>query len=340
MIISQAKQLIKFGLKHRFQYLFIGQPGIGKTEMMIQVAQEEGWKIMLFHPVVDEPTDYKGLPWIVDGKAKFIPYSNLETMIDAEENTLCFFDDLGQAGEDIEKPLMHVFQDRQINGHKISEKVCFMAATNRREDMAGVTGMIEPLKSRFDALINIEYDHDDHMKWMIDNQMPVDLIAFNRFQSTWFDNFKPTRDLVNQPTPRTVAKLGMQIKSGLPDELFFEVGSGSVGSEYALAYSSFRNTWKKLPNPELVITSPETAPMPDVGDENGLSAMYAISGMVASRATEINADNMFKYIDRMPEQFQVLTVKDMINYNPSITSTSSFINWTVDNQELFGAVYK
>ena len=66
-----------------------------------------------------------------------------------------FLDDLGQAPMSVQAAAMQLILARRINGFKISDKVIFMAATNRREDKAGVTGILEPVKSRFAWIVEL-----------------------------------------------------------------------------------------------------------------------------------------------------------------------------------------
>ena len=340
MNIPQAKNLIRFGIKHNFQYLLAGPPGIGKTEMCQQVAEELAINFMVLHPVVDEAIDYKGMPWIhkKNGKVKatFVPYDNLETLCTITEPTLVLIDDFGQAPEDVQKAFMQILGARQIAGKHISDNVTFVAATNRREDGAGVRGMLEPLKNRFDAIIEIEYDVDAHISWMLDNNMPLDLISFQRFEGYKFvEEYMPSRDIVNQPTPRSITKLGLQINNGLSKELLYEVSIGSVGKEYAIAYNAHREVWNKLPSPEEIMMSPDKAYMPTETEDGGLSALYAVSMMIATHASNINAVNVFHYINRMPKRFQVLTISDMTDINSEMTKTRPYVEWTIKNQSIF-----
>jgi MoxR-like ATPase len=217
MRAKQLKEAVKFAIKNKHPLLIKGAPGIGKTDIVTQACRETKTELIISHPVVSDPTDFKGLPFPVKGqmKATFLPFGDLLKLIDADKPTAFFLDDLGQATASVQAAAMQLLLARRINGHKVSDQVVFLAATNRRQDRAAVQGILEPVKSRFSAIVELEVVNDDWVDWAIAQQMPVELIAFIRFRPQLLHDFKPTADISNTPNPRTVAAVGKMMKSGL-----------------------------------------------------------------------------------------------------------------------------
>ena len=154
---KQLNQAIKFAIKNKYPLLIKGSPGIGKTQILTQACLETGTELIVSHPVVSDPTDYKGLPFPTkDGtEATFLPFGDLLKLINADKPTVFFLDDIGQASSSVQASLMHLLLARRINGHAVSEHVVFLAATNRRQDRAAVQGILEPVKSRFAAILGL-----------------------------------------------------------------------------------------------------------------------------------------------------------------------------------------
>jgi len=203
---GQLYESLLFSLKHRFNLLIVGAPGIGKTEIVNQACGEAGMKMIVSHPVVSDPTDYKGLPFVVDGdRAEFLAFGDLRQLIDAKKPSVFFLDDLGQAPPSVQAAAMQLLLARKINSHQVSDHVRFIAATNRRQDKAGVQGVLEPVKSRFASILHLETDHEDWVKWALEKDLPTELIAFIRFRPELLHDFKPSNDMINSPCPRTVA---------------------------------------------------------------------------------------------------------------------------------------
>jgi len=54
----------------------------------------------------------KGLPFVVNNNAEFLPFGNLRKLINADKLTVCFFDDLGQATPAVQSSAMQLILSR------------------------------------------------------------------------------------------------------------------------------------------------------------------------------------------------------------------------------------
>ncbi len=306
--------------------LIKGAPGIGKSDIVAQVAKQLKMNLIISHPVVSDPTDFKGLPGIVDGKAEFLPFGDLRRLIEAKKPTIAFLDDLGQAPAVVQAAAMQLILARRVNGHEISDKVVFIAATNRRQDRAGVTGILEPVKSRFATIIELEANPNDWIEWAFKNDVPTELIGFINFRPALLNTEEATAEIVNHPCPRTIAYCGKLLKAGLTS---IEVFAGAVGPGCAAELVGFLQVYKDLPDIEDILLNPKKAKMPTEP-----AALYATVAALVEKATKTNADKIFKYSKRLPTDFSVLLVRDMIRREPKIQNTKGFIKWATDNQEV------
>lgn len=326
MNIKELKKTMLLTMKAKLPMLIKGAPGIGKSDCVAQVAAELGMDLIISHPVVSDPTDYKGLPGIVDGKAEFLPFGDLRQLIEAKKPTIAFLDDLGQAPAVVQAAAMQLILARKVNGHAISDHVVFCAATNRRQDRAGVTGILEPVKSRFATIIELTADKDSWIEWAFKNDMPMEIIGFINFRPALLNADKPTADIVNTPCPRTMAYCGRLIQAGLKG---IEVMSGAIGEGAATELAGFIKVYKDLPNIDAILLRPKDAKVPEEP-----SALYAVVAALTERATKDNAKRILEYATRLPGPFSVLLVRDMIRKNDEIQSTRAFIKWSVEHQEL------
>lgn len=328
----KPRQLIKLlerCIEEKRPVLITGAPGVGKSDIVEQASLKASAKLIIEHPVVSDPTDYKGLPFSDNGKADFLPFGNLLQLINATELTVCFLDDLGQATPAVQAACMQLLLARRINGHKVSDNVTFIAATNRRADRAGVQGILEPVKSRFTTIINLEPDLEDWVKWALQNNMPTELIGFIRYRPNLLHDFKPTNDMVNSSCPRTVANTGYLMNMHLEKELEFEAYSGAAGESFSSELIGFLDIFRKLPNPDMVLLNPDTAEVP-----TDPAVLYALSGALARKASDQTIDRFVTYINRLPAEFSVLAMRDAMHNNESIVNTRAFIQWTAKNQDV------
>jgi hypothetical protein len=307
--------------------LVTGAPGIGKSDLVASVAGNTGADLVIMHPVVSDPTDYKGLPGIVDGAAEFLPYGELRKIQHADRLTICFLDDIGQAAPSVQAALMQLLLAREINGVKISDHVTFIAATNRREDRAGVGGMLEPVKSRFTGgIVNLEVDVEDWINWALSADLPIEVIAFVKFKPAMLHDFKATADLINSPCPRTVAAVGKAFELGIPQQLEFEVYKGIAGEGFASEFLAFVKIMRQLPNADEILLDPDSVPMPE-----DPAVLYALSGSLARKASETTMERILKFADRMPPEFQVLLIRDAVKRDRKCTHTKAYIQWAQKN---------
>lgn len=306
--------------------LIKGAPGIGKSDIVNQVAVELNMNLIISHPVVSDPTDYKGLPGIVDGKAEFLPFGDLRLLIDAKKPTICFLDDLGQAPAVVQAACMQLILARQIDGHKISKHVVFIAATNRRKDRAGVTGILEPVKSRFASIICLEADSDEWIEWALQHDVPAELIGFIHFRPSLLNSEEVSSEIVNHPCPRTIAYAGKLIQAGLDSH---EVLAGAIGEGAAAELVGFIKVYKNLPNISAILIDPVNTVVP-----SDPAALYAVVAALVEKSTEDNADRIFTYGNRLQADFSVLLVRDMIRKNSKIQNTTSFIGWATEHADV------
>jgi hypothetical protein len=306
--------------------LIKGAPGIGKSDIITQVAAELKMELIISHPVVSDPTDFKGLPGIVDGKAEFLPFGDLRQLMEATKPTIAFLDDLGQAPAVVQAAAMQLLLARSINGHKISDHIVFVAATNRRQDRAGVTGILEPVKSRFAMILGLEANTDEWIEWAFENNMPPELIGFIHFRPSLLNVEEATAEIVNHPCPRTIAHAGKLLNAGLDSH---EVLSGAIGEGAAAELVGFLRVFKDLPNISAILLDPDGTAVP-----TDPAAQYAVVAALVEKVTENNCDRMFTYGNRLPADFSCLLVRDMILKEPKVQQTPGFISWATSHRDI------
>lgn len=323
MTPEQLKETLVKLIKAGLPALIVGQPGVGKTEIMCQAAEDVGANVIVSHPVVSDPTDYKGMPYASEGKAEFLTFGDLQQMIDAGTRTVVVFDDLGQAPSMVQAALMQVLGKREINGKKISKHITFLAATNDRNHHAGVTGMLEPVKSRFATILRLKTSLEDWIKWAITHDMPSELIALFRFDANIWDKYKwkPTAEIENQACPRTIAYMGKLHNAGIVGMSEF---AGAVGEGLASEYLGFLKIVEMLPTIDGILLNPDRAEVPEES-----SALYAISTTLASKITKDNLSRVLKYLHRIPEEFMILCMKDAAMRESKILQCKAAIEWGV-----------
>lgn len=329
MKVSQMKTFLMHALPAGLPVLIKGAPGIGKSDVVQQVAEETSADMILSHPAVADPTDAKGLPWVAEGgdEATFLPFGELAKACKATKRTYWFLDDLGQAPAAVQASFMQLMLARRVNGHVLPDCVTFVAATNRRTDRAGVTGILEPVKSRFASIVELEPDLDEWCVWAFEpkRNIPPELIAFLRFRPEFFCKFEPSADLTNSPMPRTWAHAAKLLNLGLPADVITEVLGGAVGQGAAVELLAFIRLFREMPSIDAILIDPDSVRIPKEP-----SVLYAVTTALAMKANAKNFGRVARYAERLLSdskgEFATLLIRDCVRRNQdAVTSTNEFV---------------
>ena len=299
--------------------LVTGAPGIGKSDIIAQAARTAGAEVILSHPVVSDPTDAKGLPWKVEGEnvATFLPFGDLARALDSTVSTVWFLDDLGQASPAVQASFMQLLLARRVNGHILPDCVTFVAATNRRTDRAGVSGVLEPVKGRFYTILELEPSLDDWSNWAIDNDIVPELIAFLRFRPDLLSAFEPTADLTNSPTPRTWSHVSSILNYNLSRDIETLAICGAVGEGAGMEFMAFLAMYQDLPNIDAILVDPDASAIPEKP-----ATLYALTTGLAMRANDQTFGRIAKYAQRIVDagrgEFAALLLRDCLKRDESL----------------------
>ncbi|MHB9010143.1 MAG: P-loop NTPase family protein [Limisphaerales bacterium] len=294
------------------QVLLKGKPGYGKTAVIKQAVADAGMDLILSHPAIAEPVDYRGFPARhEDGThATFLPFGELWRAIQATRPTVFCLDDYGQAPDSVQKATMQLIHGRKLNGYVIPDCVTFCAATNDVKQMSGVNGILEPVKSRFSAIVELEGHVDDWAEWALDHGMPVALVAYMRSPESVLPNgshtlfdWKPTKELTNSGCPRTWEAVGRMMNAGLKN---LELWSGAVGQAAATQFWAWLQVAEKAPDLDLILQDPAGSPIPDQP-----SLRFLVATGLSRRLTKGNIDRGMTYLQRLDQPYRVLALTDL-----------------------------
>jgi len=327
---AQAASILKTNFEGNLPALLMGAPGIGKSDVVAQAAAAIGAELMISHPAVADPTDFRGLPWpdATNGQAHFLPFGDFARALRADKPLVWFLDDLGQAPASVQAATMQLILARRVNGHRLPEQVIFVAATNRRTDRSGVNGLFNSLVSRFSPVIEMVPDLDDWVAWAYKNGMPDSLIAFLRFRPDLLLQYDPKQasaDMAPFACPRTWMRVGKMLKLPYAPDVRFPALAGTVGEGPAGELMAFLSVRENMPDLDQIISDPHKAEIPKA---NEIAVLYAVSVGLASRAHASNFASIGIYLERMHRagfsEFSALCLRDAYRRDASIGTLPEF----------------
>lgn len=311
----------------RQNLLLTGPPGVGKSDLVAQACREAGVDVLVSHPAVADPTDFKGMPWVwsAEGstRADFVPFADFHRALTAPRPLVWFFDDLGQASPSVQAAIMQLLLARRVNTHVLPNHVSFMAATNHRTDRAGVSQIIEPVKSRFVTIVEVEPHLEDWCAWAYAHAIHPAVIAFVRLRPDLLCAFQPSPELTQSPTPRAWVHVSRLLTLGLPAPVQTEAIRGAVGLGAAMEVMAFLQAIDTMPEIDRILAQPEQADMPQK-----LDVRFAVVSALAARATPEHWEAIAIYAERLERaghgEFAVLLLRDVCRRYPDLILTPTF----------------
>lgn len=325
--------------------LLVGPPGCAKTARIAGVAKELGKRLVVMRASLSERVDFGGalVPDMKAGVTKALPLDVLADLQTTSEPTLLFLDDLGQAPIDVQAALMRLFDDGAL-----SPQVLIWGATNRPGDVAGVTRLCEPLRSRFHLAFSIaapgtedrsdgpvvmgtwEDEVAQWCEWAMDNGAPAEVIAWHRSTSgRTLYQWKPSADpAVRMPDYRSWETVIRLWQNGIQD---LSSISAAIGKPAAAEFLAFARLAHKLPTPDQVWMDPNGAPVPE-----DPAALYLVASMLAAAVAPEHSTAAVQYMSRLPRVYGALLARDMYRkLGSKLSGSKEWVKWFTANQELF-----
>lgn len=300
-----------------------GKPGVGKSDIVKQLARAESLELRDIRASLLDPVDLRGLPYVANGFSKWAVPEFLPTT----GKGILFLDELNRSVTMVQNALLQLTLTRQLGEYTLPTGWNIVAACNYESDGGGITKMISALGSRF-IHFNLEPSVDDWSKWAVANGIEPAVIAFIRFRSELLHAFD--RNSRTFPCPRTWEFVS-QICATQPDPAVeHALFAGTVGEGAAIEFSAFVRLYRSIPSIDAILLNPASAPVP----QNDPASLYAISSALARRCTVQNISRVLTYADRMPAEYSILTVKDAVGRDTTLTATNEFTKWAVTHSEV------
>lgn len=351
---SELADILDLFIPYRQNLLVVGAPGVGKTNIVEQACFRCNTDLEIFHPVISDPTDLKGMPALVPAKegasmdflAKFVPFDSLKRLLDADKPLVAFADDLGQAPPLVQAAWMQLTLARKLDDKQVSDYVIFLSASNRKEDKAGVQGILEPLKSRFVSIVELIVNSDKWLDWARNPKailMKSNISVTEEMQEQFFKdikkihpyirafikwlpkhlwNFQPTSDMTNTASPRTIEHASRILFMNPPGNVRMNLMAGAAGSAFATEFEGFLKVIRSLPKLSYIVQKPDKAPIP-----NDASAQYAIVEALLDNVNKKVVEPFFLYVTRLPKEFQSWFYHQVKDASPELIKNVAVVKW-------------
>jgi len=332
---NDLKQEIKDNIRTGLNTMIWGGPGIGKSDIPQQVADELDIPLLDFRANLFDPVDVRGIPHIMQeqetGK-RFTRWAVPDVFPIASrdgETGILFIDELPTAPPATQNAFLQLLLTRQIGDYEMPVGWSIVAAGNRLTDSAAVFQMPTPVRNRL-LHYELEASIDDWVEWAFKNGINSEVIGFLRYRPGLLNSFKA--DEYAFPTPRSWAfvdkKLANRPSTANDDTLFFGVAA-TVGDGPAGEFVAYKQIADKLQDVDELIKDPGKYKK----DDNP-AVLYALSTSIATRASDDTLENIIKVCNKLPSEFQVILMKGIFAINKDFIKNQFCTKWIQDNHGL------
>lgn len=318
---SQAKQAVRACISKNQPVCLWGPPGCGKSDLWRQVATELNEQYIDFRGSQMDAVDTRGIPCVEDRKTHWCT----PDVFPASGSGILVAEELNRAPMLVMSALLSLFRERSLGDYTLPDDWKLGAACNW-ETSAGTFRMPDALYGRF-LHINVEPDPTDWCNWAVKSGINPTVIAFIRFRPTALS--RTDKNSHANPSPRTWEFVSTISGQGVSPEVARALYAGAVGQGEAIEYIAFERMANELPDIDSIIANPKKAKVPTEANQ-----LYAIASALGRKSNAENFDNVVKYLERLPVEFNVMAVRDGIVRDDAIQNTDAFADWAVTHTDI------
>ncbi|WP_027623550.1 ATP-binding protein [Clostridium lundense] len=248
--------------------LIIGESGIGKTSLVRELAEKEGYYVVNIDGNLLKEGEIGGLPTVeeyttnINGiyankkKTVYAVHTKLlqiEKALDENPNrrVLLFIDEINRCEHSVQQELMNIILNREINGYMLPHAVDVIAAMNPSNKYDAfvqsdyqVVDMDPAQEDRF-VWIELEADVKVWLQWGMDSKVNIheDILQFIATFPEYLHT--PYSQESIKATPRSwerisnTYKVYLEEKEKYPSRIFYNAVKGNVGGSIAQDFFNF-----------------------------------------------------------------------------------------------------
>ena len=288
-----------------------GPPGVGKSQIVAQVADQHDVALVDIRLSQMEPSDLRGIPFKQGRKVEWAIPAMLPDAEAHGEAGILFIDEITSAPPSVSAAAYQLILDRRLGDYHVPERWAIVAAGNRQGDRGVTYSMPSPLANRF-SHYEVDVNLDDWAAWAYRNRIDERVIAFLRFRPDLLFDFRPEHNPVAFPSPRfwEFAHRALQKFAARP-ELLPGGLEACVGHAAGVELCAFIQSLENLPDIDAILRG-ESRACPD-----DIDLQYAVASALVTRAVRADGDaallgNILDYAACFPQrEMGVMLVADL-----------------------------
>ena len=316
---------------HHTPVMLWGPPGVGKSQVVAQIAARHGVKVIDIRLSQMEPSDLRGIPFRVGEHVEWAVPAMLPNAERHGAEGVLFLDEITSAPPTVSAAAYQLILDRRLGAYEVPPGWAIFAAGNRQGDRGVTYSMPAPLANRF-SHFEFEVNLDDWVAWAYASRIDERVIGFLRFRPELLFDFDPAHNPVAFPSPRSweFAHRALQKFCDHPDLLLGTL-QACVGPAAGVELKAFVDNLDNLPDLDAILRGDEV-PVP-----KEIDLQYAVASSLVGRAIRARGSpearqvfgRVLDYAGRFPQrEMGVMLVSDLYRaVGQPIFEVPEFAGW-------------
>ena len=338
---DQLKEALIRDFKIGLTPMVASSPGMGKSDIIRNIAEKFKLKVVDFRVSQCEPVDMQGYPGVIsngDNQLRMtfhIPeYFPIEgdPIPEGYDGWLLFLDEFNSGNKQTEAAAYKLILDREVYKHKLHDRCLIAAAGNLTTDRAIVNTQSTATTSRLNHY-RMRVDHKVWIDWANEHDIDHRIISLIKFKPELLHRFDPSTNELTFPCPRTWEFASKVISGAKAIDHINKIRlAGTIGEGAAVELATYSEIYKNLPTIEQILANPKSGwKVPTEPSE-----LYAVTTMLAHNSTPDSIEKLIIAINRLPTDFQVITFKDIYKRTPALKGHPVITEWiTTNSSEIF-----
>jgi hypothetical protein len=303
--------------------LFIhGSPGIGKSYIVADVAEKNGLELVDVRLSQMDPVDLRGVPAIREEQTVWMPPVFFPK--DADSEGILFLDELNSAPPSVQAAIYQLVLNRRMGEYDLPEGWRIICAGNRVSDRGVVFRLPTPLANRM-VHLHVQARFDDFKLFALKEKLHHFVIGFLGFRPDLLSTEPVVEDDSNPAfaTPRSYHMLSNILKSNTDIAKIAPVIYGTIGYAAGIEFVSYVKVYEELPD----VAAIYEGHYPEI--ENQPALLYALVSALVEyyNGSDTHKNHLFAYSEKLPTEFGVMLIKDVIVKDESIATHGAFDAW-------------
>lgn len=329
MLLSDVKKLIGSMIDSGVTDINLcleGHQGIGKTQIIKQVAQEKGWNYCAIYCAQTSTEDLIGMPKIVDlGNNEFVTEFAKPKLFPTKENTLFVLEEINRAPLEVQQSVLQLLTDKKLGNFVLPKNTIICACINPVDGMYQTLELDSVFINRL-VKIEVTTSPSEFVTYAKAKKFDEDVINFisslNKSDAKLHFAQKPDKDNIGKPipSPRTWELVSNILKMNLPDTMLMAMVSGAIGEKTASKFLSTRKQLKRLVKVDDLLNNFDSVKDKLSSLEDG--ELYKLVGDLSEKLMSIEDLNAFK-----------------AKYSNGVSSLGNFMMHIINNNKAIVAVF-